>query len=127
MSAAIQLDKTQLDQLLHKAIVDSLGADGQQRIIDAVIKHLTRPQGNGGFRGGVNYEATSILQDLLNDSAQAVARQVCREKVENDPEFRAKVESVYADAAAKLFSVENREKLVEKMADKMGEALSSYR
>ena len=115
----IKLSDEQTTALLHKAILESLGADGQQRIIQEVVKHLTtKPIGYN------NRAEPSPLQVVLHRVSENIAQALIREKLENDPELVRQIDSLYVEAFEKLFGADNRKDMVDKLSRRMADALS---
>jgi len=115
--AEIKLDDAQLQEALQAAILNAIGTAGREQIIKEAVAYLTRQDNSYG-------RSTSALSRIVNIAAEQIARTVLEKKFADDAEFQAQVESLYSDALKKLFDVENREKLISRMAEVMGRALS---
>lgn len=107
--ANLNLTDVELSQLLNKAIIDSLGEDGRQRIVEMAMKFLTTDPPCDSY----GRSRPSPLKEIIHDAVRDMARTHCRALIENDPGFQAQITSIFSDASAKMFAGEQREKLVE--------------
>lgn len=115
---SVKLKDDVLEAAMRKTILAALDDIGREAIVREVVKHLvTDTSGNYGERH------PSPLRKIMYDAAGAVARALITDQLNNDPEFQAKVKEIYAQAAEKFFSVENRPKLIEKIARGMERSL----
>lgn len=117
--AEIKLDDEQLNEALKAAILVAIGSAGREQIIKEAISHLTTRE-----RGAYGASQKSPLDQIIHEAARKIASALLSEKLAADPIFIENLGAIYSDALKKLFNVENREKLVERMADVMGRALS---
>lgn len=114
----LRVDDSALRSLVEKSIVDSLTPEAREKIIaQAVTALLTINE------SGYSSRKTSALQDAFNSAVRNVAERHAFQMLTEDPEFQAKIKSLFADVAEKLFADEGRTALVEKMAGKMASAL----
>lgn len=121
----LDVDGTQLEALLHSAIVESLGDKGREAIIREAVAHLTTaPASSSGYDRD---KRPSPLMSSLHAAARAVAEKHIATKLTEDKAFIEQVEALYVDAARRMFDVENREKLATKLATAMGNAISQDR
>jgi endo-alpha-1,4-polygalactosaminidase (GH114 family) len=118
--AELKLDDAQISSAMNAAILTALGETGKEAIIKEAVAYLAKQDGSYGNR-------RSPLFDIVHDVARKIATTVLTAKLETDEEFRAQVEALYTDALKRVFSVETREKLVEKMANAMGDAITKDR
>lgn len=58
----------------------------------------------------------------LHSAASTAATRFFIEKMQNDPEFVGAIEQLYADAVAKFLNQPTREKLVERMSERLSSA-----
>jgi hypothetical protein len=115
----LKIDGSDLTALIEKATIEALGKTGQEALIKEVIRYLTASE--RGYSGNAQ---PSPLMRALHTASDRIATRVISEKLEKDEEFVAQVEALYKDAFRKFNDLETREKLVTRMADKLGEAFS---
>ena len=121
MELKVDVEGTAMEALMHKAVLEALGAQGQSQIVQHAVAYLVKkPDSTYGSK------ASPLLQ-IVEGAANRIAMTVLSEKLQSDAEFIAQIHSLYADATKRLFEVQTRERLVEKMAAKMAEALSDTR
>lgn len=99
-----------LKEALHTKIVEALGQAGRDRIINEAVGYLTRPENNHRYDKPV-----SPLMGMVYQCARDVAEAYIKTQFEGDTELARQVQAIYAEAMQKLFGVEAREKLVEKL------------
>lgn len=116
----LTLDGTQLADLLHVAVVHALGDPAKETLVKEVVAYLVNPRSGYGGRA-----EPSVLREALNNAAQRVATKLVEDRLANDAEFIAEVTRLHTDAFQRLFIGESREKLVEKLSQAMGKALSA--
>jgi len=120
----VKVEKDTLNAALQEAVLRALGENGRELIIREAVAYLTKEEDRGTYGGG---KQPSKLRQAMEDAADKIARVVFKEKLENDSEFRSHVEKLYEDATKKFFNAETREKLVDKLADKLSRAFSEDR
>ncbi len=114
----LKIDGTQLETVIHTALLQSLGAAGQEALVKEVVKYLTtRPQNFGYGR-----EQPCPLMDALHRASEAAAQKFFNKKLESDPAFVKALEGLYLDAFKKFNSSETREKTVTRMAERLSSA-----
>lgn len=118
----IDVDGTALESLIEKGVVDALGETAKTAIVAEVVRYLTTKTTNNSYG-----ENTTPLFAALREATRGIAKRILTERLEKDPEFVAEVEKLYADAAQRMFGVENREAMVARLADAMSEALTKDR
>jgi len=118
----VKLNDDQLNQAMQSAILAAIGDTGREQIIKSAIEHLTKK--SDGYNGRSN---PSPLEQIMQNSAENIARAVMASKFENDAEFKQQIESMYSEAFQRVFTGEGRDKVVERMASKMAEVLQSDR
>ncbi len=116
---SVKVPDEALQAAMHKAILDSLGAIGQEKIIKEVISYLTT-EGDSYYGN----RKPSPLKGIMYECATTIARATIREQMLNDANFLARVKELYQQVVEKFLSIETREKLVTKLADAFESALS---
>jgi hypothetical protein len=119
----VKVEKSTLDAALQEAVLRALGENGRELIIREAIAYLTKEED----RGYGSSKQPSKLRMAMETAAEKIAHAVFTEKLESDPEFKRQVALLYEDACKKFFNVETREKLVDKLADKMSRAFTEER
>lgn len=119
--AEIKLDNDQLNAALHAAILTAIGETGREAIIKSAVAHLTTAPSSSYDKRG------SPLLDVIHNAAREIASACLKEQLASDTEFLAQVKRLYTDATTRMFNVENREKLVEKLSSTMADALTKDR
>lgn len=97
----------QLDQLLHKAIIDALGDEGRDLLIKETVAYLTTKE-TGGYGPG----RTPLIR-ALHVAASSAATRFAQEKIENDPEFQAMLRGVFERAVEQFMQPKVQTKLVD--------------
>ena len=110
----VKLEGAELSTLLHTALLQALGEKGREMIVQNAVTYLTTRRNEGYGRG-----SGSPLEEMMQTAARDVARKFIEEMVANDQAFRAKMQSVFAEAAERAFSKENRAGMVESLAGAM--------
>jgi len=118
--AEIKLDDAQINKALEAAILVAIGEAGREAIITKAVDYLKRSPTSG-------YNSASPLMEIVQEAARQVAKTLLKDKLAADSEFGRQVVSLYADAARKMFSVENRDKMVDRLANVMADALTKER
>lgn len=115
----IEVPTNVTDEALGRAVLAAIGKAGEERIVSAAVKWLTEsPRSSYG---------TSPLMEIVHTEARFIAQTVLREKLNNDPAFIAALTTMYEKAIVKFFNVETQDKLVDKLATKMAEAIAQDR
>jgi hypothetical protein len=115
--SSIQLSDEELKQAMHAAILKALGETGREAIIKHAIDYLTTAP----------RDAISPVLRIVREAARDIAEATLKERLANDTAFVAQVQQLYADATAKLFAAETRDKLVERLSGMMADALTKDR
>lgn len=111
----LKVEGSQLEQIINAAVFQALGETGKEALMQEVVRYLTTTNGRYG-------ETSSPLLNALRNAAQGAATRFFAEQIENDAEFRASIEGLYKDAVAKFLNQESREKVVERMAERLSAA-----
>lgn len=119
--STIQLSDEDMKAAMHTAILKALGDAGREAIIKHAIAYLTTAP-RDSYR-----DAVSPLLQIVRDVARGIAETTLKEQMAGDAAFQAQVRQLYADATAKMFAAETREKLVERLSNMMGDALTKDR
>jgi hypothetical protein len=118
--SSLQLNDEEMKQAMHAAILNALGVAGREAIVKHAVEYLTRPR--DGYR-----DAVSPLLQIVRDVAHEIALSTLRERMVGDVAFQSQVRQLYADATAKLFAAETRDKLVERLSGLMADGLTKDR
>jgi uncharacterized membrane protein YheB (UPF0754 family) len=119
--SSIQLSDEELKQAMHAAILKALGETGREAIIKHAVDYLTTAP-----RDGLRDQISPLLR-IVREAAHEIARTTLKERLASDTAFVAQVQQLYADATAKLFAAETRDKLVERLSTMMADALTKDR
>lgn len=119
----LKLDSPTLEALVQKGVLDALGEAGKVAVATEVAKYLT----NKNHRDPFDRREMSPLQSALERAGRAAAEKILSEKLLADTEFSKEVERLYEDAAKHMFGAENRQKMVERLADAMSKAIAEDR
>ena len=119
MMANLNIDNEQINKLLEKAVLDTLGEAGREAIIKECIAYLTENK-HSTYSGKVS----SPIKDALFSACDRVAKSVIDEKLKNDPEFLALIEGVYLEAMQQAFGPDHRQKMVDKLSNTFVTAFS---
>lgn len=117
----IKLEDEQIQNALNAAILVAVGETGKEAIVKEAVRYLTS-QDRGSY--GNN---PSPLQAALRETSRTIATAVLTERLTHDKEFLASVESLFVEAVRKMLNVENREKLVTRLAEAMAKGISEDR
>jgi len=99
-----------LKAALNAKILEALGESGRDRIVAEAVAYLTKPTKDYRFDLPV-----SPLMAMVFQSARDITESFIKKQFEGDTELANQVEQIYAEAMKRIFGVENREKLVEKL------------
>lgn len=117
----IRFDEEQMRQLVSKTIFESLTNEGKEDLLKKAIQSLLVVEQKNGYYGTTK---VNILEGILKDSAEQVARKMIQEKLQETEEFRTQLEAVFQDAVKKMFGNETREKLVGKIVESVIKGLN---
>lgn len=106
-----------------KVIYDSIDEESRKKMLEDAIQSLLTVKKKDLY-GRDNGE--SPLSEMFANGVFTVAQQVIREKMQNDPELRRKIETLYAEAFNRIFEAE-REATITRMAQNISNALSDLR
>lgn len=109
----INISADQMRDIVSKAIFDSVTPEERERILKAAIVQLLTPEKPQYGRG----DAVSPLEVAMKSAAHTVATQIANQRLAEDAEFKANIESLFQDVARKLFATDIREKLVQTIAE----------
>jgi endo-alpha-1,4-polygalactosaminidase (GH114 family) len=117
----VKITEDAVTAAMHKAILEALGEKGREQIIAETVKYLSTPKDS--------YYGKSItpLTEIMRQTAEQIAKAVCKDRIEKDPTFIAAVEDIFREAAKKFMDVETREKLVNRLANAMYEGFAKDR
>ena len=99
-----------MQQAVCKAILDSLGEDGQKQVIQEAVNSLLEKADKNNYRS----DAPTRLQQVFKDQVQFAAQGVVREILANDEEFQAKLKSM---VYGMVKSMTEHESLQEKLGE----------
>lgn len=120
----LRVDDAAMKSLVAKSIVDSLTPEMREKLIaDSVVATLTRPPDDGNRYG----PKRSPLQQAFDSAVCHEAMRYANQLLSEDAAFKAHLQSLFADVAAKLFAGETRDELVNAIADTIRSALTKDR
>jgi hypothetical protein len=118
--AELKLSDEQVNAALQAAILAAIGDIGRERIIKEAVSYLLASDTR--FKG-----QPSPLMEIVQNAAREIAKNILTDKLASDETFTTEVHRLYEDAVKKMFDVSTREKLVERLANKMAEGLEKDR
>jgi adenine-specific DNA methylase len=93
----LNLDEAAVRQAVSTALLDQLGVDGQRTLVAAALEFLVTPKKETWQR-----DPTSPLQEAFNQAVGAVAREIVRELVAENAEFRSTISTQVGEAFIKM-------------------------
>lgn len=119
----IKVDNDEMNAIVAKAVVDSLTPERREKLItQAVTKMLSANPG-----GPYDRDKRSDLQKVFDDAVYSAATKYARETLLDNADFQVNIESLFADAAKKLFAQEHRDDLTSGIAEFIRKALTKDR
>jgi len=125
--AQVTIPEEMVNAAVQKAIFDSLTPEMQAEMLAAAIKHLCEAPHPGGH-GNQKY---SPLQVIMNECAEKVLRDYAREKLLGDDDFKNRIDGLIEESLMKVLAQgcdgggTPREKLIERMVNKIADAFRS--
>jgi uncharacterized membrane-anchored protein YjiN (DUF445 family) len=113
---SINLDASDVQQVIQKAILDQINGNGRNKIITVILESLLSP-GERDFETGD--QEPSPLQKALNEACAVAARRVVSEEVGASPEFVSKVQEKVGEAMAMM----DKEDYTSYIAEAVGDAM----
>lgn len=115
----LKLEGSQLDQMIQAAVMQALGDVGKEALMKEVVRYLTQPDRERTYGG---QQPASPLTHALRNAAGVAAMRHFTKLLEEDKDFVNQLEALYTDAVKKYLGQENREKIVDAMANRLSEA-----
>lgn len=113
----INLTDAKMQELVTAAILQGLDEQKRELLISQAIAHLWKPN---------QHNRQTLIQELFNNSATGVARELITAKLKDEPEFVAKIKGAMEEAINRVFNNEEaREKLISQLANSLGNFLNS--
>ncbi len=111
----LRVDSEAMQALVAKSLIDALTPDQRDKLMQQAITNLLMqsPDSTNTYRG----DTRSYLQRAFDQQVVEVANKIVREQFENDAGFKANIQKLFADVAARLFAENMRETMVSSMAD----------
>jgi len=106
-----------------KVIFDSISEEERKKMIEDSIQSLLTVKKKDPYGRD---SGDSPLSEMFANGVFTVAQQVIREKMQNDPELRKKIETLYSEAFTRIFETE-REATITRMAQNISNALADIR
>ena len=98
----MQLNTPDMTAIVSKAILDSLDAQKRDLLIQEALRGLMEPP-KGSYSSN-----KSVLQEMFAKEAANVASEVIREKLQNDPVVKAKLESMVSEVVAVVVAEDSK-------------------
>lgn len=117
----IKFNEEQMRDLVSKTIYESMTTEGKDELLQKAIASLLIVEQKNGYYGTTK---VNVLEGLLKDSAERVARGILEERLKDNEDFRLQLESLFADAVKKMFGDETREKLVDRIVESVVKGLN---
>lgn len=117
----LNVDEKTMQALVAKAMFDGMTQDQRDGLVQKAITGILSEPAN-------QHDKTPAIQRLFREQVEVAARNIARERLATDETFKANVEKLFAEAAAKVFNnVDNREAITSALADAMQKAITGDR
>lgn len=117
----IKFNEEQMRDLVSKTIYESMTTEGKDELLQKAIASLLIVEQKNGYYGTTK---VNVLEGLLKDTAERVARGILEERLKDNEDFRLQLESLFEDAVKKMFGDEVREKLVDRIVESVVKGLN---
>lgn len=117
---SINLNDADLKAVIAKAIIDQLTPERREALISEAIKQLLNASGD-------RYDHRSKLQQAFDVAVQEVARKTAQDLLTGNTVMTERIRTLMVSAFERVVSGEAGEKLVDKMANAMRQALTGER
>lgn len=112
----IKLDKDAVAEVVKQAILDRLGPDGQEKLIEAALVHLlTEPPKRDHYAP----QYPSPLQQAFNEAVAQAARDIVKAEIATKPEFVERVKVKVGEAMALMDEANYSSYVAEALAEGM--------
>jgi pyruvoyl-dependent arginine decarboxylase (PvlArgDC) len=109
--ANLDLPDDQMREIVSAAILQTVTAENRDALITSAIASLLAPNSSGfGSR-------QSPLQLAFNIAIEQKAKQIVKEMLDTDEQIERAVEDIIISAAKKAFSSENKDTMIDSMAN----------
>lgn len=109
----LKLDSTEMREIIGEALLRAVDEKTREALIASALRSLLERDGN-------SYDKKSPLERAFAYATQQMAHKTAEEMLVNDAEFKAGIEAMIAEAAAKVIGEGRAE-----MVDKIAKAISS--
>lgn len=121
MDLQIKLTDEQLKGAVSEAVVAAISQQDRQTLLREAVQYLLEKDPNG-------YDKLSPIQRAFRGAIDSAARDACKKAVEDNQELQAEIAKMIAEAVTRAIgSTEARQKLVENLADKIGDCICPRR
>lgn len=117
----IKLDPGSVEALVHKAILEQIGEEARDKLIEGALRYLiTQPQG-GGYGPKV-----SPLQQAFNNALTAAANQVAMDLVATSPKIKERINELLGETLGALMGHEGYDEAAESLASAFTGAVRQF-
>ncbi len=113
----LNIDSDALGLMIGGAVMDQITPEQRDLLIKTAITHLLNPEPSYSGNAGT----ASPLQKAFNRAVEQFATKYATEQLADHQEFQKQVRQMFEEAAQRVF-VNDREKIVGKIADAMASA-----
>lgn len=120
----MNLNDENLKSIVAKAIIDSITPESREKLIqDSITSILTSEETTSAYG---RTKSKSPLQKAFDESVITYAQKYANEILENDQDFKSKIEILFQEVSKKLFE-DQREELVDGIVRMIRNALTKDR
>lgn len=115
----VKIDPKYVEELVKKAIFDSLTPETREKLVSDAIASLITAQPND--RNG-----KSPLQEAFNRAAQSACYEVAQGALRENPVFQEALQKIFTDAIKQLYTPAVSERMSEKIVEAIGKSLDRW-
>ncbi len=113
----LKVDTNEMRELIGEALLRAIDEKSREALIQAAIRHLLERDSNA-------YDRKSPIERAFAFAAQSIAMKTAEQMLADNSEFKAALESMVAEAAAKVIG-DGRAQMVENIAKAISKGLES--
>lgn len=121
-SIELKLTDGQVRDAIGGALINLLTPERRDEILKHAVAQLLAPT-----KDSYGHAQPSPMSIIVADAVEKVARQVAKEWLDTQPDFRAKVEALLRDAVERTLVGDGREKIVNTMAEALRKTIAGDR
>lgn len=122
----IKLDEEQMRNIVSKAILEGLGTEQKDMLIQGALQYLLSvpDSGNPGF--GQRRDGRTVLQKIFDQQLEYYANRICTEYLETGENMQKLRETVIAAVDTHLSNTDTYKDLSQKFASAIGSAFRTH-